>query len=111
MNTNTQHRVMHTYEVRLSTPDLDPVTERVNLSYLVNEGLDAVDDDGAVVTPLSIAAKIEVMKRLRRLAAREATTATTAHIDQSDWDIRLTRTSFVTVPVDESGRPIPHRSR
>lgn len=108
-NTNHQDRLMRTYEVRLTAPDAAPVVERVNLSYLLNDQLDAVDNNGTVVDATSLTARIEVMKRLRKLAQRAATHVTTDAIDERDWDIALVRSAFVKVPLDETGTPIPHR--
>lgn len=103
----TQRRIMRTYEVTLTAPDQPDRSARLNLSYELNDELDAVDWDGTIVMPTSIQAKIEVMKRLRKLAARHATTVTPADIDETDWDIRLSRSTFIDVPLDDNGRPIP----
>lgn len=101
-----QDRIMRTYEVHL-----DGATETVNLSYELNDRLDAVDSDGRVVPAASIAASIEVMKRLRKLAAVGRTSVTGEQIETADWDVRMVRSCFVRVPVDESGRPIArHRT-
>lgn len=105
--TAMQDRIMRTYEVHLS----DGSTETVNLSYEINDRLDAIDRDGRVVPAVSIQARIEVMKRLRKLAARGSTQITPGQVETEDWDdIRMVRSSFVHVPLDESGRPIPHHS-
>lgn len=105
-----QARIMRTYEVTLKTEAGAVVgTETVNLSYEVNEALDALDRDGTIVPATSIQASIEVMKRLRKLAERNRTAVTAAQIDEADWDVRLARFRFVQVPLDESGRPIPQQ--
>lgn len=106
---NHQDRIMRTYEVTLTSPDADTVVELVNLSYELNDGLDAVDGRGRPVEAQSITARIEVMKRLRKLAEREATIVPTGLIETADWDIRMVRQAFVKVPVDAAGTPIPHR--
>lgn len=106
---NTQDRLMRTYEVRLTTPDTTPVVERVNLSYKLNEQLEPVANDGTTVDAMSITARIEVMRRLRKLAERSVTHVTTDAIDDRDWDITVVRSAFVKVPVDEAGVPVPHR--
>lgn len=109
MSSTHQNRVMHTYEVSLTSPDLPTAVELVNLSYELNDQLEPVDRNGTVIPAASIAARIEVMKRLRKLATREAATVSATAIDTTDWDIRLVRTAFVKVPLDETGAPIPHR--
>jgi D-arabinose 1-dehydrogenase-like Zn-dependent alcohol dehydrogenase len=108
-NTNHQDRIMRTYEVTLTSEDADTAVELVNLSYELNEQLDAVNGQGTVVTATSIAARIEVLKRLRKLAEREATLVTTDLLENADCDIRMVRQAFVKVPVDAAGVPIPHR--
>lgn len=110
MNNNHQDRLMRTYEVRLTAPDAAPVVERVNLSYELNDQLEPVANDGSTIEAMSVAARIEVMKRLRKLAERAATHVTTDAIDTRDWDIAIVRSSFVKVPLDDAGAPIPHRS-
>ena len=101
---------MRTYEVTLTSDDADTVVELVNLSYELNEQLDPVNSNGEPISALSVAARIEVMKRLRKLAEREATLVSTGLIETADWDIRMVRQAFVKVPLDETGTPIPHRS-
>lgn len=105
---NHQDRLMHTYEVRVTSPNASAV-ELVNLSYQLNDDLEPVNGSGARVTPMSVAARIEVLKRLRKLAEREATPVSLDLIDEGDWDMRLVRSAFVKVPVDQAGIPIPHR--
>lgn len=105
---NHQDRLMRTYEVCLTSPDFPTAVELVNLSYELNDGLEPVNRGGTVVEAQSITARIEVMRRLRKLAERAATLVPTDLIENADWDIRLVRTAFVKVPVDESGAPIPH---
>jgi hypothetical protein len=109
VSTNYQDRIMRTYEVTLTSPDADTTVELVNLSYELNEQLDAVNGQGAVVTATSVAASVEVMKRLRKLAEREATLVSAGLIDTAACDLRMVRQAFVKVPVDETGVPIPHR--
>lgn len=106
--TAVQARIMRTYEVSFAD-GLGAMVETVNLSYELNDDLDAVDRDGNVVTATSQAASIEVMKRLRKLAERERTNVTTALIDSVTPTIRVARTRFVQVPLDESGQPIPNQ--
>jgi hypothetical protein len=110
-NTNHQDRIMRTYEVTLTSEDADTTVELVNLSYELNEDLDPVNGRGEPVEAQSVAARIEVMKRLRKLAEREATLVTTGLIETADWDIRMVRQAFVKVPVDAAGTPIPHRTQ
>lgn len=105
-----QDRLMRTYEVRLTAGDAAPVIERVNLSYELNEDLEPLANDGTTIDAMSVTARIEVMKRLRKLAERAATHVTTETIDTSDWDIAIVRSSFVKVPLDDAGAPIPHRT-
>jgi hypothetical protein len=110
MNPNTQSRIMRTYEVTLIDPDAPitgSVTELVNLSYELDDAMNAVDRDGEVVDARSIRAKIEVMKRLRKLAERQRCEVTPELIDEGGWSVNLLRTRYVEVPVDGSGRPIP----
>jgi hypothetical protein len=105
--THVQHRIMRTYEVHLS----DGACEAVNLSYQLNDHLDAISDDGRVVPPESIQARIEVMKRLRKLAERGRSSVTPQQIESTDWCIEMVRTSFVEVALDDEGHPIPHYGR
>jgi hypothetical protein len=110
-NTNHQDRIMRTYEVTLTSEDDGTTVELVNLSYELNEQLDAINSQGAVITATSIAARIEVLKRLRKLAEREATLVSTDLLENADCDIRMVRQAFVKVPVDAAGTPIPHRKQ
>jgi hypothetical protein len=110
-NINHQDRLMRTYEVCLTSEDADTAIELVNLSYEVNEQLEPVDGRGEPIDAMSIRARIEVMKRLRKLAEREATTISPDTVASADWDIRLVRSAFVKVPLDDAGAPIPHRSQ
>lgn len=102
-----QHRIMHTYEVTVGDTGLP---ETVNLSYELNDELEPINNSGEVVTPMSVDARIEVSKRLRKLAAKGRTAATVEQVEQSPALPRLVRTSFVEVRLDESGRPIPRQS-
>ena len=110
-STTTQNRLMRTYEVRLTAPNEDPIVERVNLSYKLNDDLDAVDADGTPVDAMSVPARIEVMKRLRRLAQRSVTHVKPNEIEERDWDVSMVRATFVQVAVDQTGRPIPRQRR
>lgn len=112
MSQHTQTRIMRTYRVELAPIEGDspPVEAEVNLSYEVDD-LDAVDSNGQVVEPLSLQAKIEAIRRLRKLAETQRTRVSVADIDRSDFDVQLLRQRFVTVELDENGRPIPRYTR
>lgn len=105
-----QARIMRTYEVTLSNDTGVLAVETVNLSYELNDELDAVDRHGTIVEAVSQAASIEVMKRLRKLAERCQTDVSTEQVDSAKPDIRMARSRFVHVPLDESGQPIPRQS-
>lgn len=105
-----QARIMRTYEVTLRNDAGVLAVETVNLSYELNEDLEAIDRDGTVVEAVSQRASIEVMKRLRKLAERCQTDVSTEQVDTARPDIRMARTRFVQVPLDAAGNPIPNQS-
>lgn len=100
----TQSRIMRTYEVTIGGR-----TEAVNLSYELNERLEAVTRDGNIVPAVSEQASIEVMKRLRKLAERDRTRFGRDELTDGA-DVRLLKARFVEVPLDESGNPIPRNA-
>jgi hypothetical protein len=111
-----QRRVMRTYEVALVRHgETQPcAADVVNLSYELDAEGNALSLDGRTVEPYSITARIELAKRLRKLAETGDTEATTDQLDDEELvpQVRLVASRMVAVPVNpETGRPIPRRGR
>lgn len=115
MSDTIQRRIQRRYEVTFSDETTGDTlhTVAVNLSYELNEALDAVALDGSVIEPTGTAALLEAVRRIRRLARKEPSkfTITPDEIDDLDWGLRLVGQRMVDVPLGPNGRPIPRHVR
>lgn len=104
LSQNLQQRIQRTYRVTLSplvATDGDTVEVEVNLSYVPDE----------CGKPNTLAARLEAIDRLRRLANQGRAAVSPEVFETHDWDARCVRQTLVQVELGPDGKPIRKAAR